>query len=138
MLLKVMARNAARLTLLVLLLTGAGWTEDLLAVQIKGKEKWPAQEADRLYLSACAVVQREYGAGRVVHPQITVVLGDGIDQADLDGRVIRLTKWDPYLFAQGVVSIALYNLLPLDQRLTMARRAVSWADATVAVKAISE
>jgi hypothetical protein len=39
-----------------------------------------------------------------------------------------------YLFAQGVVMLAFEDLMPLQQGMTMAKRAVTWADATVDVE----
>ena len=54
-----------------------------------------------------------------------------------DPREIRLIKWNPYLFAQGVVWFAFQDLLPLDRKLTMTTRAISQADATVAVQRLA-
>ena len=51
--------------------------------------------------------------------------------ADWDRREIHLTKWDPNLFAQGVVIFAFEELLPTEQRRLLAKRAVTWADSTV-------
>jgi len=123
---------------MVLLLTAGGWAQNLFAVQNKGNQKWPAEDADRLYLSACSVVQREFGGGRPVRPQITLVLGSDRDEAVIAIREIRLTKWNPYLFAQGVVAIAFQNLMTPDERLVVAKRAVNWAGSTVDIKAIAK
>jgi hypothetical protein len=53
--------KASRLTVVVFLLAAGCWSQNLLTVQVKGKQKWPAEEADKLYLSACSAVQREFG-----------------------------------------------------------------------------
>jgi len=130
--------KASRLTVVVLVLTAGCWAQNLLTVQAKGKQKWPAEEADKLYLSACSAVQREFGGSRSIRPQITLVLGANKDQAVLDSREIRLIKWNPYLFAQGVVVFAFEDLMPPEHRSAVARRAVNWAGSTIEIKAISK
>ena len=130
--------KASRLTVVALVLAAGCWAQNLLTVQMKGRQKWPAEEVDKLYLSACSAVQREFGGTRPVRPQFTLVLGADKDQADLDRREIRLIKWNPNLFAQGVVVFAFEDLMPLDKRMAVARRAVSWAGSTVEIKAISK
>ena len=130
--------NGSRLTVMVLVLTAGCWAQNFLTVQVKGQQKWPAEEVDRLYLSACSAVQREIGGSRSIRPQITLVLGAGKDEAVFDSREIRLVQWNPYLFAQGVVVFAFEDLLPQEQRLAVARRAVNWAGSTIEIKAISK
>jgi hypothetical protein len=130
--------KASRLTVVVLVLTAGCWAQNLLTVQVKGKQKWPAEEADKLYLSACSAVQREFGGSRSIRPQITLVLGANKDQAVLSSREIRLIKWNPYLFAQGVVTFAFEDRMPPADRLAVARRAVNWAGSTIEIKAISK
>lgn len=130
--------KASRLTVVVLVLAAGCWAQNLLAVQVRGKQQWPTEEADKLYLSACSVVQREFGGARPVRPQVTLVLGADKNEARLDRREIRLIKWNPYLFAQGVVAFAFEGLMPPDERLVVARRAMNWADSTVEIKAISK
>jgi hypothetical protein len=127
--------KASRLVVLVLVLTAGGWAQSLFAVQVRGKQRWPGREADRLYLSACSVVQREFGAAQPVRPQFTLVLGADNNQALFDRREIRLTKWDAYLFAQGVALFAFEDLMSQDKILAIARRAVTWADSTVEIRA---
>lgn len=130
--------RASRLTVVVLVLTMGCWAQSLFGVRAKGEQRWPAEEADKLYLSACSAVQREFGGTRSIRPQITLVLGADRDEAVLDSREIRLIKWNPDLFAQGVVLFAFEDLMPLDQRLAVARRAVNWAGSTIEIKAISK
>ena len=132
---RVEATNVARLTVIVLLLAGAGWGQSFLAVQAKGKQKWQADEVDKLYLSACQAVQMEFGEGRVVRPQITLILGAERNEAVIVKRELRLVKWDPYLFAEGVVIFAFEDLTTLHTRLLVARRAVNLADSTIEVNA---
>jgi hypothetical protein len=108
-----------------------------LTVQSKGKQKFPVAEAQKIYASACSVVQREFGATRPVMPQVTLVLGADKNQVGLDERQIRLTKWDPGAFAQGVVILASSDVM-LDRRLSLTKRALTWADATVDVKELGK
>lgn len=91
-------------------------------------------EAQKIYLSASSVVQREFGGNRSVAPTVTLVLGADKNEVSFPDREIRLKKWDRYGFAQGVVWLAFVDLMPSQQRLTIAKRAVSWADATVDVE----
>ena len=129
--------NTPRITILILVLTAAGWAQNLFAVQAKGKQQWPAEEANKLYLSACSAVQREFGGPRTPRPRVTLVLGAHKNEAYLERREIRLTKWNSYLFAEGVVIFALEELVKREQ-VSLARRAVNWADSTVDIKAISK
>jgi hypothetical protein len=45
-----------------------------------------------------------------------------------------LTRWDRYLFAQGVVMLAFADLLTGDRKIAMTKRAVNWADSTVEIE----
>ena len=69
---------------------------------------------------------------------MTLVVGADEDRAYWDAREIRLTKWDPYLFAQGVVLFAFEELLPKGERMAVAKRAVTWADSTVDAKSVAK
>lgn len=130
--------KALGLTVVVFLWAAGCWSQNFLTVQVEGKQKWSAEEADKLYLSACSAVQREFGGTRPVRTQITLVLGADKDEALWDRREIRLIKWNRYLFAQGVVVFAFEDLMPLDERVAVATRAVNWAGSTVKTKAISK
>lgn len=131
-------RKASRLMVVVCSLVAGCWSQNQLTVQAKGKQRWSAEEVDKLYLAACATVQRDFGGPRPVRPQVTLILGADKDQALLDQREIRLTKWNSDLFAQGVVVFAFEDLMSVDERKAVARRAVSWAESTVEVKAFSK
>jgi hypothetical protein len=104
-----------------------------LTVHAKGKQKWPAAEALKIYRSACSVVQRELGATHSVAPLLTLVLGADRNEVGFGQREIRLTKWDRNAFAQGVVMLAFEDVM-LDRRMAMAKRALIWADATIEVE----
>ena len=74
---------------------------------------------------------------RSVTPTVTLVLGDDKNVVRFDTREIKLTKWDRYLFAQGVVMLAFEDLM-MDHRTAMAQRAVTWVDATVDVERLTK
>jgi hypothetical protein len=115
--------------------TGAGndriKTQTGLTIHDLSNKKWQTSEALKIYFSSCAVVQREFGVGHELRPGVILVLGANKDLLDFERREIRLTKWDPYLFAQGVVVLAFEDLLPKKELLSVAKRAVSWADSTI-------
>jgi hypothetical protein len=127
-----------RLEIVVLSLTTACLAQEGLTVHSKGKQKWPAAEANKIYFLACSAVQREFGGNRAIRPQVTIVLGADKDGVLFGEREIRLTKWDRHLFAQGVVMFAFEDLLPIEQRLILAKRAVNWADATVEIERVEK
>ncbi len=70
----------------------------------------------------------------MVAPRVTLVLGADKNEVWFQDREIRLTKWDRYGFAQGVVWLAFEGLMPSQQRLTIAKRAVNSVDATVDIE----
>lgn len=123
-----------RSALCLLILVTSCMAEEGLTIQNRSKEKVQEGEIQKLYASACAVVRQEFHDQHLDNPAMTLVIG-----ADKDGmleqeREIRLVRWNPYLFAQGVVMLAFQDLLPVQRKLNMTTRAVSQADATVAVQ----
>jgi hypothetical protein len=126
--------NRLSLLMVFLIMATVCLAQEGLTVQNKGKQKWPAAEAQNIYLSACSVVQREFGGNRSVAPTVTLVLGTDKNEVWFQDREIRLKKWDRYAFAQGVVWLAFEDLMPSQQRLTITKRIVSWADATVDIE----
>ena len=114
----------------ILVLLTSCMAQEALTIRTQGRQKPPA-DAQTIYLSACTAVQREFGASRLPRPRITLLIGANANMADWDRREIHLTKWDPNLFAQGVVIFAFEELLPTEQRRLLAKRAVTWADSTV-------
>jgi hypothetical protein len=126
--------NRLSLLMVFLVLATVCLAQEGLTVQNKGKQKWPAAEAQNIYLSACSVVQREFGGNRSVAPTVTLVLGVDKNEVWFQDREIRLKKWDRYAFAQGVVWLAFEDLMPSQQRLTIANRIVSSVDATVDIE----
>ena len=125
--------TAVKFALSVLVLAGAGLAQDGLTIDNKHKERLSTPEPEKIYSSACSVVEREFDIKHPLHPQVRLVLGADKNEIWFGGREIRLTKWNPYAFAQGVVWLAFEDLMPAQQRLTIAKRAVTWADSTVEI-----
>ena len=81
-----------RLGIVLLSLATTCVAQERSPVQIEGKQKVRAAEVDKIYLSACTAVQREFGGNRAVRPRVTLVLGADKDVALFQEREIRLTK----------------------------------------------
>jgi len=125
-------RNAVKLTIVVLAVSaGVAYAQNEFDVHDKGKLKWSAEDAHKIYLSACTVVEREFSIHHTVRPRFTLILGADETGVFFGAREIRLSKWDPALFAQGVVMLAFDDLMTLDERLAMTRRALNWANSTI-------
>lgn len=113
--------------------------ESFVTVNSKAKEKWPAAEINNVYLSSCAAVQREFGSTNTpVRPKITLVLGATTNSLDFDNGTVFLAKWEPDLFAQGVVMLAFEALMPPERRMAIARRALTLAGAAVDVTQLAK
>lgn len=105
-----------------------------LTIQHRSKEKVQEAEVQKLYVSACAVVRQEFHDSHLNNPAVTLVVGADKDEMVSQEREIRLVRWNPYLFAQGVVMLAFQDLLPVERKVSMTTRAVSQAGASVAVQ----
>jgi len=123
-----------RSALCVLILVTSCMAQERLTIQNRWKTKVQEAEIQKLYVSACAVVRQEFHDQHLDNPVVTLVIGADKDEMLSEEREIRLVRWNPYLFAQGVVMLAFQGLLPVQRKLNMTTRAVSEADATVAVQ----
>jgi len=113
--------------------------ESFVTVNSKGKQKWSAAEINNVYLSSCAAVQREFGPGNTpVRPRITLVLGATANSLDFDNGTVYLAKWEPDLFAQGVVMLAFEALMPPERRMAITRRALTLAGAAIDVTQLAK
>ena len=130
--------TAVKIAISLLAFAAACMAQDGLTIENKHNEKVSTPEAEKIYASACSVVQREFGLRHALHPQVRLVLGADKNEVWFVGREIRLTKWDRYTFAQGVVWLAFEDLMPSQQRVTIAKRAVSWADSTVEIERLAK
>src|ERR1700733_12152966 len=130
--------TAVKFAISVLALAGAGLAQDRLTNDNRHKERLTTPEAEEIYSSAVSGVEREFDFKPPLHPQVRLVLGADKNEIWFVGREIRLTKWNPYAFAQGVVWFAFEDLMPSQQRLTIAKRAVTWADSTVEIERLAK
>jgi hypothetical protein len=130
--------TAVKFTISVLALAGASLAQDGLTIDNKHKERVSTPVAKKIYSSACSVVQREFGIGHPLYPRARLVLSADKNEIWFAGREIRLTKWNRYAFAQGVVWLAFEELMPSKQRLTIAKRAVTLADSTVEIERLAK
>jgi hypothetical protein len=128
----------AKLAIVVVALAAIRVAQEGLTIDNKHKERVSTPEAEKIYSSACSVVQREFEVRHPLHPQVRLVLGADENQVWISGREVRLTKWDRYAFAQGVVWLAFEDLMSSQQRLTIAKRAVNWADSTVEIERLTK
>jgi hypothetical protein len=125
-------KNVVKIAILaVALVSACGAQEAMVNVSTKGKQEWSQAEVNKIYLSACSAVQREFGNNEILRPRIALILGADKDVLDFDKKTVLLVRWDRNLFAQGVVILAFEDLLSPRRRMLMANRAVNWADATV-------
>jgi hypothetical protein len=100
-------------------------------------ERVSTPEVEKVYLSACSVVREEFDSKRSTLPRVKLVLGTGQNRVLFDEREIWLTRWNRYLFAQGVVMLAFDDLLTGDRKIAMTKRAVNWADSTVEIERLA-
>jgi hypothetical protein len=97
------------------------------------------RDAESIYHSACAIVQRDFqrGAGDL-RPRFTVTIGTKRNEVHAmrpEGDQIWMAKWDPMVFAEGVV-LAASQSLTRDMIKEMGIRAVRYRNATVDVSGL--
>ena len=98
------------------------------------------REAESLYQSACGAVQRDFHGGSDLHPHFTVIIGaernevhsEGMKVDDDKGEIL-MKRWNPTVFAQGVVVLAFHDLLTRDLITQLGHRAVTYSNAKVDV-----
>ena len=98
-----------------------------------GKQAVPYAEVQAIYLSACRMVEQEFNRTDPVRPSLTLLVGTDTEGLYYPKREIQLKKWDKYEFAEGVVMLAVADLLPKDKKLSLARLAVLEAESTIEV-----
>ena len=100
-------------------------------------KKWSPAEARRIYDSACRLLARTIRPDKPpeLHPQFTLILGTEHDEFVRDGTQVEvhLRNWEPEMFAQAVVAIAVRDLLQTGQLQTIAHESVLLANSTVNV-----
>ena len=96
-----------RSALCIMVLGTSCIAQEGLTIQHRSKEKVQEAEVQKLYVSACAVVRQEFHDSHLNNPAVTLVVGADKDEMVSQEREIRLVRWNPYLFAQGVVMLAI-------------------------------
>ena len=100
-------------------------------------KKWPPAEATRIYDSACDLLARTIRPEKPprLRPKFRLVLGAESDQFVNEGGVteIHLKSWNPEKFAEGVVVVAVRDVLRADDLARVVHQSVSLAASTVNV-----
>jgi len=100
-------------------------------------QKWPQTEAERIYTSACDLLARSVRPEHPpqLRPKFRLVLGADHDEFVRDGSIeeLHLKSWDPEKFAQGVVVVALREVVPQPDLARLARLSVTLAGSTVTI-----
>lgn len=89
-------------------------------------------EAEKLYLTTCATVQREFQAREELRPHFVMVLGAASNQLSRDNE-LWLKEWNPSTFTQAVVIMAFEEMLTRDRRIQLTLRALQQYNASVDV-----
>ena len=108
-------------------------TREYITILNPNHEKFSAEKAEIVYLRPCEVVQREFNRPVPVHPHLTLRLGAGENILRYPTREILLKKWDEYRFADAVVDLALFDMVPRDERAKLGNIAITTARSTVSV-----
>lgn len=98
--------TAVKFAISFLAFAAARLAQNGLTIDNKHAERVSNAGAERICSSACSVVQREFDIRHSLHPQVRLVLGAHKSEIWFAGREIRLTKWNGYALAQGVVWLA--------------------------------
>jgi hypothetical protein len=135
-------RRAALSAILGLILVGAGSigaAQDALPFEVSNptNRKLPADEASRIYFSACERVAQALRPEKPphLHPKFVLVLGAKDDETVRRGPVaeVHLKTWDAASFAQAVVLLALREILTPQEVTSISHQALRAAEASVSV-----
>ncbi|HWX92879.1 MAG TPA: hypothetical protein VNY29_09625 [Terriglobales bacterium] len=104
-------------------------------------KKWPEAQAARIYARACDLLARSIRPEKPpqLHPKFVLVLGTEGDEYVRDTKTteIHLKNWNPEKFAQGVVVVALRDLVHGQDLARLAHQSVSLADSTIDARELS-
>jgi hypothetical protein len=104
-------------------------------------KKWPEAQAARIYTWACDLLARSIRPEKPpqLHPKFVLVLGADGDEyvRDTNTVEIHLKNWNPEKFAQGVVVVALRDLVHGQDLAKLAHQSVSLADSTLDAREMS-
>jgi hypothetical protein len=140
-----LARRAFIALFLLVLVTSANMAhaqQSTLPFEVSNPKhkKWPEAQAGRIYTWACDLLARSIRPEKPpqLRPKFRLVLGTDGDEfvRDTNATEIHLKNWNPEKFAQGVVVVALRELVQGQELARMARQSVSLADSTIDVREI--
>jgi hypothetical protein len=130
--------NAVKFAISVLALAATCLAQEGLTIDSQRKQRVSTPEVEKIYFSACSVVREEFEVKRPILPRVKLVLGASKNGVLFDEREIWLTRWDRYLFAQGVVMLAFADLMTADRKIAMTKRAVNWAASTIEIERLAK
>jgi hypothetical protein len=104
-----------------------------LTILNPNREKISGDEAERIYSRVCETVEKALKREIPVRPRVIVQLGARENVLRYPMGEIMLKKWDAYRFADGVVDLALRDVVPTDERVRLSNSAVREAATTVTV-----
>jgi hypothetical protein len=122
--------NAVKFATSVLALATACLAQEGLTIDNKHKERVP-QKRRRSTSRRIPSSRKKFVINYPIVPRVKLVLGANKNVVLWAEREMWLTRWDRYLFAQGVVMLAFADLLTGDRKIAMTKRAVNWTDSTV-------
>lgn len=100
-------------------------------------QKWPVEQAGRIYVSACDLLARTIRPEKPpeLRPKFLLVLGSDSDEyVRMGAQVeIRLKSWSSPKFAEAVVMIASREVLQDDDLKNIVRQSLSLSRASVSV-----
>jgi hypothetical protein len=139
-----------RATILIVLAVGAAglssWTlaQDELPFEVVNPKhkKWSADEANRIYISACELVARTVRPEKPprLRPRFRLVLGADNDEfvnlsPDME---IHLKSWNTVKFAEAVALVASREVLKPDDLERIVHQSISLANSTVSVNQLKQ
>jgi hypothetical protein len=136
------ARIAWRLlpcAILLLVSAVCGCAQNSLPFEVSNpkNKKWSPVEAARIYDSACVLLARTIRPEKPPHlrPKFRLVLGADSNLFVNEGGVteVHLKSWNPEKFAEGVVVVAVRDVLGADEVARVVHQSVSLAGSTVNV-----
>jgi len=114
--------------------------QDILPFEVQNphRKQWSSEEATRIYTSACDLVARSVRPDKPPHlqPRFRLLLGADSDQfVRMDSvNEIQLKAWNPEKFAEGVVAVAIREVLQNEDLLKIAHQSVVLANSTLDVR----
>jgi hypothetical protein len=130
--------NAVKFATSVLALATACLAQEGLTIDNKHKERMSTPEAEKIYFSACSVVEEEFVINHPILPRVKLVLGANKNVVVWAEREIWPYEMGPLSVRTGGCQAGLCRSLTGDRKIAMTQRAVSWADSTVEIERLAK